>query len=146
MNAFFKDIFNYHHRVNTKLINLFLDNPDKISERASFLLSHCLNAQHIWNSRILKTDSVGVNDLHSIEDCQTMNEKNHKNTLSILENYDLADKFEYSDSKGNPYVNNVQEMLFQIANHFSHHRGQIMSELRQNGVEPFISDYIYYKR
>lgn len=146
MKTFFKDLFNYHNQINTKLIGLFLDNPDKISDRAIFLLSHCLNAHQIWNSRILKSDSVGVNDLHSIEECKTMSEENHTNTLAILEQFNLVDDIEFKNPKGDVFANCVQEMLFQIANHFSHHRGQIMSELRQNGIEPFISDYIYYKR
>lgn len=40
----------------------------------------------------------------------------------------------------------IQQILFHIANHFTHHRGQIISDLRQNGIEPRISDYIFYKR
>ena len=146
MKVFFKDIFDYHHQVNTKLINLFLENPGKILGRAIFLLSHSINAQQVWNARILKTDAVGVNDLHTIKVCKAMNEENHKNTLSILEQFNFDDKIEYKTSHGQPFVNSVQEILFHVANHFSHHRGQIMSDLRQNGIEPFISDYIYYKR
>ena len=146
MKAFFKDIFDYHNQTNQKLVKLFFLNPDKISERSIFLFSHSINAHQIWNSRILKTDSVGVTDVHSIAECESMNEKNYMNSLKIIDQYDLSDKVVYGNSGGNQFINSVQEILFHISNHFSHHRGQIMTDLRQSGIELFITDYIFFKR
>ena len=146
MRAFFNDIFEYHNEMNLKLIDLFLKNSDRVSERSAFLFSHSINAHQIWNSRILKTHPAGLDDVHSFEKCKSMHEENHLDTLRIPEQFDFSDKIEYRSSGGDRFVNSVQEILFQIANHFTHHRGQIMADLRQRGIEPFISDYIFYKR
>lgn len=146
MKAFFKDIFNYNNHINIKLVKLFIENSDKISERNIYLFSHSINAHHIWNSRILKTNSVGVYDIHSIDECESMNENNYINTLKIIDNFDLSDRIEYKNTNGSRFISTVQEILFHVSNHSSHHRGQIMTELRQNGIEPFISDYIFFKR
>ncbi len=75
-----------------------------------------------------------------------MNEKNYLNSMKIIDQYDFGDRIEYRSFDGNPFINSVQEILFHISNHFSHHRGQIMADLRQCGVEPFITDYIFFKR
>lgn len=147
MKAFFKDIFEYHHHMNLKLIELLLKNSEKVSEKCIFWFSHSMNAHQIWNARILKTNpTVGVNDVHAIATCKTMIEENHLNTLKIIDQFDFSDNVDYHTSKGAPFSNTVQEILFQIANHYTHHRGQIMADLRQSGIEPFMSDYIFYKR
>ncbi len=146
MKAFFKDIFDYHNHTNQKLVKLFFLNSDKISERSIFLFSHSINAHQIWNSRILKTDPVGVNDVHTIAVCESMNEKNYLDSMKIIDQYDFSDRIEYRSFDGNPFINSVKEILFHISNHFSHHRGQIMADLRQSGIEPFITDYIFFKR
>jgi uncharacterized damage-inducible protein DinB len=44
------------------------------------------------------------------------------------------------------YINSIQQILFHVANHFSHHKGQIISDLRQSGIDPIVIDYIFYKR
>ncbi|MDO1499494.1 DinB family protein [Winogradskyella maritima] len=52
----------------------------------------------------------------------------------------------YESSEGRLFANTVQDILFHIINHSAHHRGQIMMDLRQNGLEPLALDYIFYKR
>ncbi len=146
MKTFFKDIFEYHNYMNQKLLELFLQNSDKVSERSVFLFSHSINAHQIWNSRILKTKPVELNNVHSIEICQSMDNQNYQNTLIILEEFDFNTKIIYQNSKGKKIVNSVHEILFHIANHLTHHKGQIIADLRKNGIEPIITDYIYFKR
>ena len=146
MKTFFKDIFEYHNYMNQKLIELFLQNRDQVSEKSIFLFSHSINAHQIWNSRILKTTPVDLNQVHSIEICQSMDNQNYQKTLIMLEEYNLNTEITYQNSKGKKFVNSVEEILFHISNHFTHHKGQIIADLRQNGIEPVITDYIYFKR
>ena len=37
-------------------------------------------------------------------------------------------------------------MLFHFVNHSTYHRGQIASNLKEHGIEPLVTDYIFYKR
>ena len=146
MKTFFKDIFEYHNYMNQKLIELFRQNLDKASEKSIFLFSHSINAHQIWNSRILKITPVDLNHVHSIEICKSMDNQNYQNTLIILKEHNLNTTIIYQNSKGKKFVNSVQEILFHIANHLAHHKGQIIADLRQNGIETIITDYIYFKR
>ena len=58
MKDFFKEILVYNFEMNNKLITLFENHSSEISEKTQLLLSHLVNAQHIWNNRILKQDSA----------------------------------------------------------------------------------------
>ena len=58
MKDFFKEILVYNFEMNNKLIMLFENHPNEISEKAQLLLSHLINAQHLWNNRILKQNSA----------------------------------------------------------------------------------------
>ena len=75
-----------------------------------------------------------------------MDNQNYQKTLIMLEEYNLNTEITYQNSKGKKFVNSVEEILFHISNHFTHHKGQIIADLRQNGIEPVITDYIYFKR
>ncbi len=146
MKAFFTDIFGHHKHYNQQLIDVFTTHEATISKRSIPLLSHCINAHQIWNSRILKTDPLGVFEEHSLEKCRTLDLSNFDDTITILSEIDFHKLIAYTNSKGHTYTNSVQDILFHIANHFTHHRGQLISDLRQHGMEPPVTDYIFYMR
>jgi uncharacterized damage-inducible protein DinB len=53
----------------------------------------------------------------------------------------------YKNTKGIEYSNAVEDILFHLVNHASFHRGQLITMLRQLGVEKFPSqDLIAYMR
>ena len=58
MKDFFKEILVYNFEMNNKLMTLFENHPNEISEKAQLLFSHLLIAQYLWNNRILKQDSA----------------------------------------------------------------------------------------
>lgn len=146
MKDFFSDIFAYHHHFNQELADIFSKNSYRISDRTIPLFSHMINAHQIWNSRILQTHSLGVNDIHTLEKCKNLDDLNIKETLKILEDFDLNTKISYQNTRKQPFENSILEILYHVANHFSHHKGQLISDLRENGIEPPITDYIFYKR
>ena len=146
MKDFFIDIFEYHHFFNEKLIIEFKTHKSEIPPSTYALFCHCLNAHQIWNSRILETKSLAVHQIHTLEKCKELDDQNYNDSLDILSDFDLSKKISYKISGGIEFENSIQQILFHIANHFTHHRGQIISDLRQNGIEPIITDYIFYKR
>lgn len=146
MKAFFKDLFDYHNYFNQLLIDIFNEHSSALSDRTIPLFSHCLNAHQIWNSRILKTQSFGVHQLHPLEDLKAIDSDNHTQSLKIIDTFDFNEIISYSNSKGETYKNTIQDILFHIINHFTHHKGQLISDLRMNHIEPPVTDYIFYKR
>ena len=146
MKEFFKDIFEYHNHFNQKLIKQLIKYENKLPERTIPLFSHSINAQQIWNSRIMEKEKLGVHQVHSLDECARIDNENYRETLKILDERELDEKIEYKNSKGTEFNNSIQQILFHIANHFSHHKGQIIWDLRQSGIEPIVTDYIFYKR
>lgn len=146
MKNFFKEIFEYQHYYNQQLLKIFLGNKERISSRTPELFSHLVNAHQIWNARIIGGEAVGVHAIHSFEECEKMDRENYLNTLQILEYLDLDQEISYKNSKGDDFENKVRDILFHISNHTTHHRGQLISDLRQQGIEPPVTDYIFYKR
>ncbi|MCH7396746.1 hypothetical protein MM236_02050 [Belliella sp. DSM 107340] len=60
--------------------------------------------------------------------------------------FDFNITADYSNSKGQKYSSSVRDILFHIINHSTYHRSQIASELKNQGIEPLITDYIFFKR
>ncbi|MCB0629422.1 MAG: DinB family protein [Saprospiraceae bacterium] len=146
MKPFFQDIFKYHHHFNQQLADLFIAEKKRISARTIPLFSHIVNAHQIWNSRILDLTPFGVHQIHTLDNCKEIDRTNLADTLHVLADFALDTPISYKNSKGDAFVNSVQEILFHVANHSTHHKGQLISDLRQQGIEPPVTDYIFYKR
>jgi len=146
MTTLFRDIFTYHHHFNRKLVEEFRVHGPNLPQRSFPLFCHMLNAHQIWNARILTGEEFGVQHQHALDQCAAIDETNYMDTLKILETVDLDSAVTYKTSKGIPYTNLVRDILFHAANHHTHHRGQIISDFRQAGIPPLVTDYIFFKR
>ncbi len=146
MKVFFNELFEYSNHFNQLVIDKLYELPDKASEKVIQLQNHIINAHQIWNSRILNEVPFGVLEIHPIEDLKDLDNKNYQDTLKIILAKDLSQKFEYTNTKGQTFTNSLQDILFHIINHSTYHRAQIATECRQYGLEPVVSDYIFYKR
>lgn len=147
MIPFFKDKFEYNHYSNSRIIEQIEQSPASYVERVHRLIGHTLNAQNIWNHRILGEpptqlvwDTFGIDRLHFL------NDENHELSVEILESRALSDTIQYMDSKGDTYSNSVENILFHIINHSTYHRGQLVTTLKQNRVVPLSTDFILYER
>lgn len=147
MNDFFKDLFQYNQDCNQRLAELIALHEGTVSDRSLQLFSHVLNAHHIWNSRIRKEQSA-YNRLqgHAPKDLRHIDLANHVTSFSIIDSGLLAEDLNYINTKGEQAFNRVQDILFHVINHSTYHRGQIASDLKQSGIEPLVTDFIFYKR
>ena len=147
MNSFFKELFEYSHYFNQKLWASFTDNAERISDKSIKLFSHILNAQRVWNNRIEPQETpFGIWEIHLIQNCKDIDKVNYEHSLLILDKFDLNQTINYTTTNGQSLSNSVRDILFQVVNHSTYHRGQISLEFRQSGLEPLLSDYIFYKR
>lgn len=146
MKPFFKDVFEYTYHFNDKVIDLLLDSV-KAPEKSVLLINHTLNAQEIWNNRIEEdSPKIGVWDIRPLEGLKEINAENFKATLRIIDLYNFDKKVKYKNSKGQEFENTIKEMLFHTVNHSTYHRGQIATDCKMYGIEPLVTDYIFYKR
>jgi len=147
MVQFFKELFEYNHHFNQQLATVFDEQHLQTSEKSLKLFNHVLNAHHIWNSRIRKAQNIfGVWDIHPVGDLKGIDHTNLINSIHILEESDLGQSINYINSRGDAYTNSIRDTLFHVINHSTYHRGQIAMEYKQQGIEPLVTDYIFYKR
>ncbi|MEP7143807.1 MAG: DinB family protein [Ferruginibacter sp.] len=146
MKDFFRDIFEYHHHFNRLLIDQVELYETVLPQRTYPMVCHILNASQVWNSRISSLTAPGVHQMHSFNECRRMDDTIFKDVLVILGNYDLDETIHYENSSGNEFTNSISDILFHASNHATHHKGQIISDFRLSGIEPLVTDYIFYKR
>lgn len=147
MKHFFGELFEYNYHANQKLIDIMMANQDMLSEKAIKLMSHVLNAHHIWNKRISKaTETFKVWQEQPATDWKEVDKQNFEDSLAALSSTELAEPVAYVNSQGQAFTNSVRDILFHVLNHCNYHRAQIATELKNAGVTPPVTDYIFYKR
>lgn len=147
MKSFFLEILGYNCHFNQKLIERYLTSNKLVSERAVALLNHLINAHQVWNNRILPEEPLyGIWERHAINLLESMDHNNYEKSIQIVNDLELNKIVQYSNSKGETYNNSIRDILYHIVNHATYHRGQIAAEFRNSGIEPLMTDYIFYKR
>lgn len=140
----FEELYRYNHWANLRLLDQV---KEYYTPSVARLFSHIINAHHIWNRRILGTiEELTVWSLHALEEVRKYEEGNHLETLELLKSTNLEKLVHYRNSKGEEFQSVIRDILFQIINHSTHHRGQIMTLQREQGEVPVALDYIFYVR
>ncbi len=147
MKAYLQQIFDYNYHCNRKIIEACSEMetvPESIRKR----FSHILNAHHIWNARILEQPrEYEVWQLHDPTRWQEVHYQNQRDSFEVISQAaDLGRRVAYETTDGRSFSNSLQDILFHIVNHSTHHRGQISVDFRTHGLEPLPLDYIHYKR
>ena len=147
MKGFLHKLFDYNFYCNKKIIQQ-CSALESVPENCERLFSHILNAHHIWNHRLLGIpNTYGVWEMHAIDKWEDIHYENQRASFEIISNTDNFEKrVGYENSEGRSFANETKDILFHIINHSTHHRGQIMMELRNAGVVPEPLDYVHYKR
>lgn len=147
MKVFLNQLFDYNFYCNKRLIEE-CQKMGGIPDKSQTLFSHILNAHHLWNARMMqKTPAYKVWQEHPVEDWGDIHYENQRNSFEIITNTDNLDqRVDYINTEGRSYANTLQDILFHIINHSTHHRAQIAADFRHNELEPLTLDYIFYKR
>lgn len=147
MKSFLNQLFDYNFYCNKTLIDKCLT-LKAVPEKSVGLFSHILNAHHIWNARILGTPIVyEVWQVHPVADWADIHYENQRSSFEIITNNENFEKrIDYENTEGRLFTNTLQDVLFHIVNHSTHHRSQIAVDFRNEDLEPAKLDYIFYKR
>ncbi|WP_188051464.1 DinB family protein [Flavobacterium sp. GP15] len=146
MKEEFKELFEYNYHFNEKLIKIISENTQSVSAKIFKLLNHLINAQQIWNARIKNEKEFEVWQINNWNIIENINKENYSKTLNIINEIDIDNIIEYTNSKEIKFSNKIKDILFHIINHSTYHRAQIATELKICGIEPINTDYIFYKR
>ena len=114
---------------------------------------HLLDAESIWWQRLRLSEQIIIPSQHftgtSIE---LINETLRQSTqweqwVKTASDNQLQHVFAYQNSKKEQFKQPVNEVLVHIFNHGTFHRGQIVTMLRQLGVENIPqTDFIHFRR
>lgn len=115
-------------------------------------LLHIVNAENIWVGRLDGQQPVVPLDgsqFKNIDDFKRVwDELDNKlsRLIGVSTDEQLRSRMEYQDSKGNKFFQPRIWAFSQLFNHFTYHRGQIVTLQRQLGYKPVGTDLIGFYR
>ncbi|MEM6844378.1 MAG: DinB family protein [Bacteroidota bacterium] len=143
----FHRLYQYNQDTNERLIH-YLDENLVSHEQINLWMNHMLNAHFIWLSRLKgEAPPYTVWQKHNRSQWLIINRQAWEATQQFLDaTGDLSQVITYQNSKGASFQNRVDDVLWHVLNHSTHHRGQISTVVRQQGLTPKPMDYIFYIR
>ena len=113
---------------------------------------HLLASHEIWlgrwkgNPTKTTVDEAGGPSIAVAKQFWTTMQQDLSAFLEGLTEADLVKPVSYTNTRGETYSTPLWQMMLQVVNHATYHRGQIVTMLRQLGVKPVNTDIIFYFR
>ena len=113
---------------------------------------HMLFAEWVWlrrfqgNSPSAPLAANDYPDLASIKKYWQQIEAERNEFLTTLSDESLEENLTYNDIAGNEHSNPRGLLLQHVVNHATLHRGQVVSMIRQLGIKPPATDFLFYFR
>ena len=147
MKAHYQRLFAYNTWANDRFAEVI--NQEKVTDAAILrLFSHLANAQIIWLERLQnQTNTVGVWDEYELDKAIELVKNSSLALVAFIDQTEaFGNTITYKNSKGHSYETAAGDILTHVANHGTHHRGQIATLLRQKDIAPPASDFIFFAR
>jgi uncharacterized damage-inducible protein DinB len=114
------------------------------------LYGHLLAAEHVWLARVEgREPEYPAWPALGLDECAALGARNHSAFALLVETLsttELQRRVRYRNSKGDEFVNTVEDILTHVALHGAYHRGQVARIVRGEGGAPQATDYIFYIR
>lgn len=148
MKQYFLKLYRFNAWANKRVLGV-IQRQKVNDEKILTLMGHIVAAQFLWLHRIkgLPPPDVKLWGEYSLNQLMVLAEKAGKEWLEFVENTENFNReLTYKNYVGDPYTNNVENIMIHLVNHSSYHRAQIAMLLRQKGFEPINTDFITYDR
>ena len=111
-------------------------------------LTHIYLADRVWVERITQAGKPVVWDasLSDAEAAWPAIQQAWEAWSDALVDGDLEKVVPYTSIAGSPAQNSAGEIVTHVVNHATLHRGQVVGMIRQLGVQPPVTDFIFYLR
>lgn len=147
LNSYLTDTFTYNDQINKKLlgkIKLLGDGTEAIK-----LFSHLINCQYKWMARILQDPNAvkmswwePVYDFDKLETEWTKSLNPWLAYINSKTEKELSTEVEFIGFDNSKWAASPKDIALQLNYHSIHHRAQIQTILRRQGIEPDFVDYI----
>ncbi len=149
MKNYFLNLFAYEQWANN-IITYNLLKIEQLPPKALLLMSHIIDAQIVWLSRIKSiTVNVRVWEEYSIEEISgKLNNSSSElaDYVNSISDSDLEKTISYNNTKGENFESSLKDILTHMIVHSSYHRGQIILLIKPLVQEVPYTDYIHYAR
>lgn len=139
----------YNNWANKLLLAEFKRLGDAVPSSCLHLMSHIVNAQVIWVSRMNgEQPALGVWQDHDLAACERYHESSSaalQQKIASWKNGEMT-QVNYTNTQHKSFENSLLDLLLHTFNHGTYHRAQIAQEMRKNGLQPINTDYIAFVR
>ena len=149
MQSYFLKLFQYDKWATTRLLEIF-DQKAATNPRINELLSHMQSTQRIWLDRVqgrketverfqTRTQEIIWKDMRQCHEDWVV-------YIQSLQPTDFDSLISYTNFQGDHFTNNLTNIITQVTNHGTHHRGNIVVLMKEDGYLPPNLDYISFAR
>ncbi|HMQ07329.1 MAG TPA: DinB family protein [Saprospiraceae bacterium] len=147
LNKYLIDTFMFNDKVNRKVLEKMKKLPDQ--KEAIRLFSHLINSQNKWHARIMgDPDSQNLDwwvPVHPLDELESKWQESLERWLHFLADKteeELVKEVTFIGYDGGVWAATTADIALQLNYHSIHHRAQIQSIIRQQGLVPGFVDYI----
>ncbi len=147
MKQYLVDTFRWNDYANKKVLEKIRALPDKVEAIKFF--SHLINSMNKWMARLQHDpDQPNMdwwNPEYSLEELEPRWNECLQTWISFLESKTEEEVFEmqrYTGLDGGQWEAKLKDIALQLNYHSIHHRAQIQTMIREQGLEPDFLDYI----
>lgn len=147
MKDYLTDTFRYNDFANTKLVEKIRLLPDKTE--AIKLVSHLANCQYKWMARITgdprAVEMSWWEPVYVIDDLIPEWKKSLQPWIDYINAHSdeaLSREVTFTGFDGGTWAASPKDIALQLNYHSIHHRAQIQTIIRSQGLEPDFLDYI----
>ena len=147
MKQYLIDTFRYNDYANKKVLEKIKELPDK--EESVKFFSHLINSMNKWMARILHDPNQPEMDwwkpAYPLEELEARWNECLQRWISFLEDKTEEEIFEtaqFTGLDGGQWEAKPKDIALQLNYHSIHHRAQIQTMIRQQGLQPDFVDYI----
>jgi uncharacterized damage-inducible protein DinB len=150
MKSHFLKLINYDRFANLAILELII--AAGISGFPVKLMAHIMAAQQVWLNRCkgLPPFSGALWPEGVVDDFEKMINDNHAAWVAYVDGLpyeDFEKTIAYKTLKGEPFENQLSDIITHLVNHGTHHRAQAGQHLKLAGVKNLpVTDYIFYLR
>jgi uncharacterized damage-inducible protein DinB len=119
--------------------------------KAVYLMGHIIAARRMWLFRLGATSQnadlfPAEVRLEELPNQISEMERLWTQYLAQIDDDELARVVEYQSYEGPCFRNTIEDILTQLFGHSWYHRGQIAQLIRSIGVEPAVTDFVFWAR
>jgi uncharacterized damage-inducible protein DinB len=157
--AYVRELYTYNHWANRRILAAVESlNAGQFQRQMGSSFSslhdtvlHIVGGEWIWLERWNGRSPRGglpsaaeLPDLAAIRTRWKQVEDDRNQLLARLTQDDLAKPITYVNQKGETWTYPLWQQLAHVVNHSTYHRGQVATLLRQLGVKPPMTDFLFY--